>query len=272
MSMRLWAIADLHLGRTANRAALAALPGFGADWLIVAGDVGERAEQLDFAFAELTPRFARVLWVPGNHELWTAGDGPDDRGEAKYRALVALARRHGVVTPEDDFPLWTGPGGPCVLAPLFLLYDYSFRPDWVAAEEVVAWARAERIVSADERLLDPSPHPSRAAWCAVLCDAAEARLSAIPDGLPTILINHFPLRYDMAVPPFLPRFSPWCGTRRTEDWHRRFRATAVVYGHLHLRRTLWRDGTRFEEVSLGYPRQWDPRRGLAPYLRRILPS
>jgi hypothetical protein len=31
------------------------------------------------------------------------------------------------------------------------------------------------------------------------------------------------------------------------------------------------DGIRFEEVSLGYPRQWQPALGLAAYLRQILP-
>ena len=73
------------------------------------------------------------------------------------------------------------------------------------------------------------------------------------------MINHFPLRQDLAVLPRIPRFSIWCGTRRTEDWHLRFRAEAVIYGHLHIRGTHLRDGVRFEEVSLGYPQNWDQR-------------
>jgi hypothetical protein len=64
------------------------------------------------------------------------------------------------------------------------------------------------------------------------------------------------LREDLAKLPRIPRFSIWCGTRRTEDWHLRFNATVVVSGHLHIRSTSHRDGVRFEEVSLGYPRQW----------------
>ncbi len=51
-----------------------------------------------------------------------------------------------------------------------------------------------------------------------------------------------------------PEFAQWCGTERTADWHTRFNAKAVVYGHLHIPRTTWEDGVRFEEVSLGYPR------------------
>ena len=51
----------------------------------------------------------------------------------------------------------------------------------------------------------------------------------------------------------------------------RFRAEAAVSGHLHVRRTDWRDGTRFEEVSLGYARQWDAARGFSYYMRDVTP-
>jgi UDP-2,3-diacylglucosamine pyrophosphatase LpxH len=72
------------------------------------------------------------------------------------------------------------------------------------------------------------------------------------------------------VLPRIPRFTIWCGTRLTEDWHRRFNVEAVVYGHLHLRASRVLDDVRFEEVSLGYPKQWDRSRTLDSYLRRIL--
>jgi hypothetical protein len=46
----------------------------------------------------------------------------------------------------------------------------------------------------------------------------------------------------------------------------------VVSGHLHVRSTRWIEGVRFEEVSLGYPRHWQPDLGAAAYLRQILPG
>ena len=85
-------------------------------------------------------------------------------------------------------------------------------------------------------------------------------------------MNHWPLRHDLAKPPCIPRFSIWCGTTLTEDWGRRFRARVVVSGHLHFRTTMWRHGVRYEEVSLGYPRDWRHERGIDWYLRDILPG
>lgn len=266
---RLWAISDLHLAAAVNEAALALLPeSFGEDWLIVAGDVGERIVHLETAFKALTRRFARVIWTPGNHELWTTDD-LELRGVARYEALVDLARGLGVVTPEDPYPVFEGVDGPVAVCPLFLLYDYGFRPASVARSEVIAWARQKHGVPSDEIRLDPAPFPSREAWCWDRVASTAARLDALPATLPTVLANHFPLTAETIFAPRLPRLSPWCGTPLTSDWHVRYRARVVVYGHLHLRRTIWRQGTRFEEVSLGYPYQWRPARGIASYFRHI---
>jgi hypothetical protein len=67
-----------------------------------------------------------------------------------------------------------------------------------------------------------------------------------------------------------PEFAQWCGTELTADWHLRFRAAAVVYGHLHIPRTTWHDGVRFEEVSVGYPREWQRRDTGYPLPRRVI--
>jgi len=69
-----------------------------------------------------------------------------------------------------------------------------------------------------------------------------------------------------------PEFAIWCGTRRTEDWHRRFRAIAVVSGHLHIPRRTWHAGVAFHEVSLGYPREWQRRRASGTVLHQVLPE
>ena len=255
--MKLYAISDLHLGYEANQRALSGMTSRPTDWLILAGDVGETAAHLELAFRELKPRFAKLVWVPGNHELWTLPSSEKKvRGRSKYDELIDLCRFHGVLTPEDPFPIVTIGGKEVRIAPLFLLYDYSFRPLHIPIGRAVDWAREEGIECADEVLLHPDPYANLAEWCHARCEITERRLQTSRNDLPTVLINHFPLREDLARLPRIPRFSIWCGTRRTEDWHRRFNAAVVVSGHLHIRSTSYRDGVRFEEVSLGYPRQW----------------
>lgn len=269
--MRLWAISDLHVGFEVNRAAVEAMTDHGDDWLILAGDTGDTLAQLTLVLDVVTRRFAKVIWTPGNHDLWTPRQWPESRrGETHYARLVEACRERGVVTPEDSFVVWPETGH--AIAPCFTLYDYSFGPPGLSADEAVAWAAETKVQCADELLLAPSPHASRGAWCAARVALTEARLDALDDETRLILVNHFPLRPDLAVLPRIPRFTIWCGTTRTSDWHKRYRADVVVSGHLHMRSTRWRDGVRFEEVSLGYPAQWQQTKTVDDYLRPILPA
>src|SRR5262245_14542601 len=189
--MRLLAISDLHLAHKVNREALLALPDYPDDWLILAGDVGERPELLTFALEALTARFQRIFWMPGNHDLWSR---PDDasrtRGVARYDELVAIARSLGTVTPEDPFVEWPAEPGTFIV-PMFLLFDYTFRPDDVRAEDAIGWAREDGIVSTDELMLSPAPYPSRAAWCRARVEATARRLDLLPSTARTILANHW---------------------------------------------------------------------------------
>jgi len=269
--MKLYAISDLHVGYDKNWQALQAITPRPEDWLIVAGDVGETFEQLRDVFGLLRPRFAKVIWVPGNHELWTHPTCENsDRGVARYQALVELMRGLGVLTPEDAFEHFADD---LVVCPLFVGFDYSFSPEGSTPDEARAWARQAGIVSMDERLLHPDPHPTLSAWCKARLAHTRERLDALPDDVDTVLIHHWPLRQDLVrLPEKVERFSPWCGTRETEDWHLRYRARVVVNGHLHMRATDWRDHVRFEEVAIGYPRHWHVDRGIDRYVRQIVPG
>ncbi|KAF1937456.1 metallophosphoesteras-like protein [Clathrospora elynae] len=278
---RLWAISDIHLSFKGNREALEKLLRHPNDDILLCGDVGESAEHCRIAFVKFKECFRQVFWVPGNHELYTLPSDKEHgaRGEDKYIECVEIAREFGVLTPEDDYTLWEGEGGPCLIAPIFTLYDYSFRPDEVKLEDALEWAREEDIEATDEHLLHPDPYASRIEWCHALVEKTEKKLAAAvathPD-IPLVIVGHWPLREDLVRLFRVPRFSLWCGTKKTEDWHNVYNAKIVVSGHLHVRRTDWIDNTRFEEVSLGYPRQWQDcqDRGLDinDMLRDILPG
>ncbi|WP_405402182.1 metallophosphoesterase family protein [Streptomyces sp. NBC_01104] len=271
---KLFALSDQHVSHSENRRITESVrPESDDDWLLIAGDVGEKFEDIAWALKLLSERFRRVVWTPGNHELWTHPADPVTlRGKARYDSLVALCRELDVSTPEDPYPVWQGEEEPVTVAPLFVLYDYSFRaPGARTKEESLRVAYESGVVCTDEYLLHPDPYPSRDAWCRARVALTEERLSAIDPQHRTVLVNHYPLVRDPTRVLRYPEFAQWCGTQLTADWHLRFRAAVVVYGHLHIPRVIWRDGVRFEEVSIGYPREWRSRPPRPP-LRQILPS
>ncbi|MFC4054069.1 metallophosphoesterase family protein [Actinomadura syzygii] len=274
MSGSLWAVSDLHVAFEENRSLVERLrPESPDDWLLVAGDVGEYAADVEWALGVLSERFDTVIWTPGNHELWTPRDDPVQlRGERRYRRLVDICRRLGVTTPEDPYLVWRGAGGPVTIVPLFLLYDYSFRPRGAASKsQALAIANDAGVLCTDEVLLHPEPYRNVDDWCAARIELTERRLAVRDPAFPTVLVNHFPLVREPTRILRHPEFALWCGTDRTADWHRKYNAAAVVYGHLHIPRTLWQDGVRFEEVSVGYPREWRPRGGPVG-LKRVFPG
>jgi 3',5'-cyclic AMP phosphodiesterase CpdA len=275
VSSRLLALSDLHVAFPENRKIVEGIrPGAAGDWLLLAGDIGELSTDIEWALRILSERFATVVWAPGNHELWTHHDDPVRlRGEDRYLYLVDLCRGLGVLTPEDPYPVWEGPGGAVTVAPLFLLYDYTFLPDGaLTKDQGLARAYETGIVCSDEALLHPDPYPSREAWCWARIEATERRLAARDPALPVIFVTHYPLIREPTRVLRYPQFAQWCGTTRTHDWHLRFNAAAVVYGHLHIPRVTWHDGVRFEEVSIGYPREWHRRAGRPGVPRQILPA
>ena len=272
---RLYAVSDLHVAYEQNRQIVEGLfPRNEADWLLVAGDIAEKSADIEWALGLLADRFATVVWVPGNHELWTHPDDPVTlRGVERYRHLVDVCRGMGVLTPEDPYPVWTGPGGPVTVAPLFVLYDYSFLPAGARnSREALAQAHDSGVVCTDEFMLHPDPHPSREAWCRSRLAYTRGRLDACDPGLRTVLVNHFPLVRAPTEVLHYPEFALWCGTEATADWHLRYRAAAVVYGHLHIPRVTWHDGVPHREVSLGYPREWTRRGKPDPMLREVFPQ
>ncbi|MDR2280763.1 MAG: metallophosphoesterase [Gordonia sp. (in: high G+C Gram-positive bacteria)] len=273
----LWAISDLHVSHRGNEQILDQIrPTDPGDWLIVAGDVAERTDDIVDTLRRLAARFAKVVWVPGNHELYTTAKDPlQIFGVARYDYLVQACRDLGVVTPEDIYPLFDPGDGsdPVRVVPMFLLYDYTFRPEGTTTTlQALAVARERNVVATDEFLLSPEPFGTRDAWGRARIDATRTRLEAIDPNEKTVLINHWPLRREPCDALMYPEFALWCGSELTADWHTRFNAVCSVYGHLHIPRTTWYDGVRFEEVSVGYPREWK-RRGLPhPLLRPIVPD
>ena len=104
------------------------------------------------------------------------------RGVARYEHLVALCRELGVTSPRrTPTPSGRAPAARWSIAPLFLLYDYSFLPEGCATkEEGLAYAHGTGIVCTDEHVLHPDPYPSREDWCRARVAETERRLAELP--------------------------------------------------------------------------------------------
>ncbi len=269
--MSLYAISDLHLANSINCNALIQLPYFKNDWLILAGDIGETKEHLRFALSVLTPKFNKIIWVPGNHDLWTYPLNSDGlRGEKKYQMLVSICREYGASTPEDEYLVYTDKEKMFRLIPILTLYDYSFRPRFVEEGKEVEWAAESGVICSDEELLILDPFYSIKDWCHARCSYTEQRLNVFKDNIPKIVINHYPLLEDLGKIYTFPRFSIWCGTTMTKKWLDLFNIEIAIYGHLHIPSSKIIDGVRHEEVSLGYPNDWDHSKNMKNYLRKIV--
>ncbi|MEJ5927049.1 metallophosphoesterase [Corynebacterium sp. H128] len=245
----LWAVSDLHAAVKANANPIASInPRHPSDWLIVAGDVAERTELVLQVLGKLRQKFACVIWVPGNHELFSRS-GDRAKGRDKYDELVEGCRLIDVLTPEDPFPVFGG----VTIVPLFTLYDYSFRKQGVTVEQAVQAAHDVQVVMTDEFAI--APFVDVRAWCWDRLAYSIKRLGRVSG--PTILVNHWPLVQEPVNMMAYPEIGLWCGTRHTRTWAQRYEAKSVIYGHLHMPGIVEVAGIPHIEVSLGYPREWE---------------
>ncbi|MBC2681739.1 metallophosphoesterase family protein [Corynebacterium anserum] len=260
----LWAVSDLHINAPGNRDVVAehVRPRHPEDWLIVAGDVAEDEDTVLGALRGLADRFATVIWVPGNHELYSRSQDKY-KGKAKYDYLVANCRRLGVLTPEDPYVSFAGH----TLVPLFTLYDHSWRSPDVAPADAIAEAEQKGRVLTDHYTI--APFVDITLWCRERLRYSVRRLSHVEGS--TILINHWPLVREVMDNVQIPEIALWSGTRHTQTWPKRYKATTVIYGHLHIPVEHFVDHVTHAEVSLGYPRERErtlsPRitQGMWPY-------
>lgn len=238
--MRVFAISDLHLDYAANREWLQQLPQheYNDDVLILAGDVSDRLNLLEDAFRALTKRFATVLFVPGNHDLWINRERLPD-SFAKLDAVLAATREHGVRT--DIYR-----EGELAIVPLLGWYDYSFgtADDYLKA----AWA--------DYRNCQWPGHDDISLTRFFTEQNPSTLSSALQDAQRIITFSHFLPRIDVMpgrIPEKHRKIYPVLGTTILESQLRELGSRVHVYGHSHVNRHVTIDGVTYINNAFGYP-------------------
>ena len=236
--MKVMALSDIHIDHPANRAWIDGLSPseHRSDLLLIAGDVSDSLTRLAHCFKQLTARFAKVLFVPGNHELWVMCDGGID-SFAKFRAIERLAAEHEVSMRPFHCGLLS-------IVPLLSWYDYSF---------------GEPCEQLHERWMDF--HACR--WPGAMAPAEVCRTflqmnerSLLTRNRTVISFSHFVPRPDLledARAGITRLLHPVMGSLALEAQVRRLAPDIHVYGHSHRRKAVTLDGTLYVNHAAGYP-------------------
>ena len=96
--MRVFALSDMHVDFEVNARWVAGLSAqdYKDDLLILAGDVTDLAGRLQWCLSTLASRFRKVMFVPGNHELWVIREAPESNSLQKFAQVAAIAASAGV--------------------------------------------------------------------------------------------------------------------------------------------------------------------------------
>jgi len=244
--MRVFAVSDLHVDYGANARWVENLStaDYTQDLLILAGDITDIIGSLEWCLGVLAARFHKVLFVPGNHDLWVNRDSVPGNSLEKLEKVTALAAAAGVsMTPLHSRGL--------SIYPLLGWYAYSFgepsrrlKALW-ADYRACRWpegfddpAVARHMVSLNEAHL---PHG--------------AHHPTVPAGPKVITFSHFVPRADI-VPTSkrLGRFlHPILGSEQLDLQLRRCHSSLHVFGHHHINRSVQIDGVTYINNALGYP-------------------
>ena len=240
--MRVYAISDLHTDFKENRLLVERLPTplYEKDTIIVAGDISDSLEVIEWTLDRLRSRFAHVFYVPGNHELWVRTENYDS--VEKLQRIFELCRRLDVRTePARVRGVW--------IVPLLSWYHSDFDSAADADDdetELEGWA--------DFYFCKWPVHVTDV--CRYFLDMNEAKIKAYD--APVISFSHFLPRPDLLPPrerlkfKNLPQVS---GCSDLETQIRRLKSVVHVFGHSHIRRDCVLDDVRYVHNPLLYPKE-----------------
>jgi predicted phosphodiesterase len=237
--MRIFALSDIHADYDVNAQWIASLSlaDYQDDVLILAGDVTDIRRLLDWCLSTLAKRFKKVLFVPGNHDLWVIREDREKNSLQKFDDVCAVVESSGASMQafyERNVSI----------LPLLTWYDYSFGEPSDELKSIWMDYRACRW---------PNGFTEKQ------ITAHFAALSGKQTGLAgnkVITYSHFLPRIDL-MPGFIPNTKrllyPILGSAQLERQLRRLNPNIHVYGHSHVNRHVKIDGVSYINNAFGYP-------------------
>jgi predicted phosphodiesterase len=237
--MRIFALSDIHVDYDVNANWIANLScsEYQDDVLILAGDVTDARRLLAWCVSTLAKRFYKVLFVPGNHDLWVLREDREKKSLQKFDEVCALVESSGAsmqVFHERGLSIF----------PMLGWYDYSFGDPSEELKSIWMDYRACRWPSGftDQ---DVAAHFA----------ALNSKHIRVPSDK-AITYSHFLPRVDL-MPGFVPEarrlLYPVLGSAQLDRQLRQFNPDIHVYGHSHINRMVTIDGVTYINNAFGYP-------------------
>lgn len=258
---RIWGISDLHVDYADNLAAIEQWSDwdFQQDSLLVAGDLTDKLELLGRCLALCRKKFARVGFVPGNHEMWVKGPLPRVDSLTKWASIQHVCTEEGISTQSFDI---TGKH-PATVIPLLSWYETA-----ADAGGSLFLKKGDRDETRDMWM---DFHLTRWPGIANVADyfLQQNVLPAAPVG-EVITFSHFLPRQELMfssarVPPpgtTYPadphpefNFSHVAGTLKIDEQIRKLGSILHLYGHQHRNRAVMVDRVIYVSHCMGYPRE-----------------
>ena len=236
--MRVFAISDIHVDYPENRNWLSKLSSvdFLEDVLIIAGDITDRLMLLQRCFQELSKKFLKVIFVPGNHELWVSRDKNYNSFE-KYKQICDIAIEQGISIEPFHIDSLS-------IIPLLGWYDFSFSKP---SEELMDVWTDFRACSWPNQL-----HPADITKYFLKKNVDRLQLS----NKTIISCSHFLPRIDL-MPDYIPKkyhyIYPVLGSELLEKQIRVLNPSTHVYGHSHVNHSVVIGGIQYVNNAFGYP-------------------
>lgn len=237
--MRVFALSDIHIDYDVNAKWIAnlSIAEYQNDVLILAGDVTDTRRLLDWCLSTLAKRFKKVLFVPGNHDLWVIREDREKNSLQKFDDVCAVVESSGA-----SMQAFRERG--VSIIPLLAWYDYSFGEP---SEEL-------RSIWMDYHACRWPSGFTEKDIAAHFAAFNNKQVSLVGDEV--ITYSHFLPRIDL-MPGFIPSAKkllyPVLGSAQLERQLRRLNPNIHVYGHSHVNRHVKIDGVSYINNAFGSP-------------------
>jgi Icc-related predicted phosphoesterase len=238
LSMRFFATSDLHIDFSVNKNWFDEISSFDYidDVLIIAGDITDIHNSIQFFFKTIRPKFKEIIFVPGNHDLWTFRNKSLDSLEC-FNTIQKITADNGIHTSYKIY-------GNVTIIPLLGWYDYSFGQPDIELQSIwgdfaaCKWPENFREKEITDYFISHN----------------EKFLNIKNEFI--ITFSHFMPRIDI-MPAFIPLkkrlIYPVLGTTLLENQIRTIKPQIHVYGHSHVNLDVKVDKIRYINNAFGYP-------------------